>query len=170
MLHPVQHFSWYTLQGESHLIASLAAVQWWRGGCSWLRCPHNMESILKFPAVPRDFPGRGSKRPWCLMEGTPMSIFDADSTFQSLWKQKQQQQQKHCGSKSQEKISRVVGVGWGIDGGWGGQGRLAELGIGGGKLMDWMSLPWCHGTYEPSWNVDASPGKKRRKGRTLIWL
>ena len=149
MLHPVQHFSWCTLQGESHPIASLAAVQWWRGRCCWLRCPHNMESILKFPGVPRGFPGRESKRPWCLMEGTPMSIFYAGSTFQSLWKQKQNQQQKHCGSKSQEKISRVGGVGWGIGvGRWG--NRLAGLGMGGEKLMDWMSLPWCHGIYEPS--------------------
>ena len=95
---------------------------------------------LKISCVPRGFPGRGSKRPWCLMEGTPMSIFDADSTFQSLWKQKQHQQQKHCGSKSQEKISRVGGVGWGIGGGRWGE-ILAGLGMGGGKLMDWISLP-----------------------------
>ena len=74
-----------------------------------------------------------------------MSIFDADSTFKSLWKQKQQQQQKHCGSKSQEKISRVVGVGWGIDGGWGGAGKISRIRDRWGKTngLDVSSLmPW----------------------------
>ena len=63
---------------------------------------------LKISCVPGGFPGRGSKRPWCLMEGTPVSIFDADSMFQSLWKQKQHQQTKTDFIPNYHKLSIVL--------------------------------------------------------------